>query len=90
MVVGCRRLQHRVMRARRALIHTRSMQEVGATEVFFSYYASDFDATCRFYVDVLGCERGVSWDRADGRGAYFNLSGSPVVEVLGSAHLRNA
>lgn len=50
-----------------------------------SYNASDFDATCRFYEKVLGCTRSHSWDREDGRGAYFRAPAAALVEIFGAA-----
>ena len=44
--------------------------------------ARDFDATCRFYGEVVSLPRLQSWDREDGRGALFQ-AGPGVIQVLG-------
>jgi catechol 2,3-dioxygenase-like lactoylglutathione lyase family enzyme len=46
--------------------------------------ARDFDATCRFYGEVMALPRLQAWDREDGRGALFQ-AGSAFVEVRGQA-----
>ncbi|HVT15784.1 MAG TPA: VOC family protein [Thermoanaerobaculia bacterium] len=44
--------------------------------------AKNFDATCRFYGEVLALPRLQNWEREDGRAALFQ-AGSGVIEVLG-------
>ncbi len=46
--------------------------------------ARDFDASCRFYGEVLALPRLRSWDHDDGRGAIFQ-AGSGAVELHGQA-----
>lgn len=52
---------------------------------YVTYNASDFDATSHFYETILGCKASEMWDRDDGRGAYFELGGVSLVEILGAA-----
>ncbi len=44
--------------------------------------ARDFEATCRFYGEVLALPRLRSWDHESGRGALFQ-AGSGAIEILG-------
>ena len=44
--------------------------------------ARNFEASSRFYGEILALPRLQSWDREDGRGALFQ-AGAAVVEVLG-------
>jgi predicted enzyme related to lactoylglutathione lyase len=62
---------------------TSSAMRILPTGAYVSYTASNFEATCRFYEDVLGCERTEEWDRDDERGAYYDLEGISLVEILG-------
>ena len=62
------------------------MTAITAREAYVSYNSSDFDTTCRFYEDVLGCTLLETWDRDDGRGAYFGIGTVSLVEVFGAAH----
>ena len=45
----------------------------------------DFDETAAFYTDVSKFTPSVSWDRADGRGAFFVGEGNGVVEIFTAA-----
>ena len=54
-------------------------------EFRFSFYASDFDRSVRFYKDVLGMQLLSGWDRPDGKGALLMVGGSAVVEIYGAA-----
>jgi catechol 2,3-dioxygenase-like lactoylglutathione lyase family enzyme len=47
--------------------------------------ARNFEATCRFYGEVLTLSRLQNWDREDGRGALYQ-AGSGVIEILGRSH----
>lgn len=51
---------------------------------FASYQVSQFDATYKFYEQVLGCHPVDEWDRPDGRGAYFAIGDAALVEILGA------
>lgn len=44
--------------------------------------ARDFDASCRFYDDIMALPRLRSWESDGGRGALFQ-AGSGLIEVLG-------
>ncbi len=44
--------------------------------------ARDFEATCRFYGEILALPRLRSWDHESGRGALFQ-AGSGAIEILG-------
>lgn len=54
-------------------------------EFCVSYNVSDFDATASFYTDILNFTASVSWDRADGRGAFFIGEGNGVVQIFAAA-----
>jgi catechol 2,3-dioxygenase-like lactoylglutathione lyase family enzyme len=60
------------------------MEALGATAAYASYWASDFEATRNFYEIKLGCVPVLEWDRADGRGVYFQFGDVPVAEILGA------
>lgn len=44
--------------------------------------ALDFDATCKFYGDVMALPKLRTWEQESGRGALFQ-AGSGLIEVLG-------
>ena len=44
--------------------------------------ARDFDATCRFYDEILSLPKLRSWEQESGRGALFQV-GSGLIEILG-------
>lgn len=54
-------------------------------EFCVSYNATDFDKTAAFFTEVLEFTPSVSWDRDDGRGAFFVCGGNGVVEIFGAA-----
>ena len=54
-------------------------------EFCVSYKVIDFDETAAFYTDVMNFTPSVSWDRADGRGAFFVGEGIGVVEIFAAA-----
>ncbi|RLA52584.1 MAG: hypothetical protein DRR42_07140 [Gammaproteobacteria bacterium] len=54
-------------------------------EFCVSYNAVDFEQTSAFYTDVLNFTPSVSWNRADGRGAFFVGEGNGVVEIFAAA-----
>ena len=57
-------------------------------EFCISYNVSDFEATASFYTDILNFTASVSWDRADGRGAFFVGEGNGVVQVFAAARTK--
>jgi catechol 2,3-dioxygenase-like lactoylglutathione lyase family enzyme len=61
------------------------MEALGATAAYASYSADDFEATRSFYELKLGCTPVLEWDRADGRGVYYQLGDVPVAEILDTA-----
>ena len=54
-------------------------------EFCVSYNAEHFDETVSFYIEILEFMPSVSWDRDDGRGAFFIGGGNGVVEIFGAA-----
>jgi predicted enzyme related to lactoylglutathione lyase len=61
------------------------VEALGVTAAYASYSASDLERTRSFYEVNLGCTPVLEWDRADGRGVYYQLDDVPVAEVLGAA-----
>jgi catechol 2,3-dioxygenase-like lactoylglutathione lyase family enzyme len=60
------------------------MEVLGVTAAYASYSAADFEATRGFYELKLGCTPVLQWDRADGRGVYYQFGDVPVAEILGA------
>jgi predicted enzyme related to lactoylglutathione lyase len=61
------------------------MEDLDAIAAYASYSAGDFEATRSFYELKLGCTPVLEWDRADGRGVYYQFGDVPVAEILGAA-----
>jgi hypothetical protein len=57
---------------------------------YTSYFESGFEATCSFYEMSVGCTPAHAWDRADSRGVYYDLDGSPAVEILDTSRGEDA
>ena len=61
------------------------MEALGGAAAYTSYAARSFEATRSFYEAQLGCMPVFAWDRADGRGVYYNLGQVPVAEIMDAA-----
>ena len=57
---------------------------MGKDEVRFAIRSGEFDASLRFWRDILGLTPVSLWDRPDGKGAIFAVGGNAFVEVLGA------